>query len=95
MDSNARDDFDKWTALRALVAKEWGDAANGGGARFTLCARAAANDSNDGEAMRKLREVCFAQREIHNLMSQVERAARGEERELVTATVDYSRRGGL
>lgn len=95
MDSNAREDFDKWTALKALIAREWGTADTGGGARFTLAARAAANDTDDTQALVKMRQVCFAQREIHNLITQIEQQARGEEKELVPVTADYSRRGGL
>jgi hypothetical protein len=97
MDSS--EDFDRWTRLKALVESEWGTAANGGGARFTLTARAAANDVDDPLAMAKMRQVIFAQREIHNLISQVEQAARGDakakEEMAVPVLADYSRRGGL
>ena len=95
MDNN---DQDHWLHFRALVAREWGAPDSGGGARFNLCARAAANDGNDADAMRKLREVLFAQREIHNLIAQVEQLVKGDAKaeQLVAAgPVDYSRRGGL
>lgn len=93
------EDFDCWNHLRALVLREWGTAEQGGGARFTLAARAAANDTDDAQAIVKMRQVCFAQREIHNLIAQVEQLARGEKKaqqEFATmTTTDYSRRGGL
>ena len=99
MDSNAREDLDHWAHFRALVAREWGSAANGGGARFTLAARAAANDTDDAQAIVKMRQVCFAQREIHNLISQVEWLVKGDakasEDMATVAAPEYSRRGGL
>ena len=99
MDSNAREDLDHWAHFKALVAQEWGSASKGGGARFTLAARAAANDTDDAQAIVKMRQVCFAQREIHNLITQVEQLVKGEaknQQEFATAgTPDYSRRGGL
>ena len=85
--------------FRALVAREWGSPTEGGGARFTLAARAAANDADDAMAIVKMRQVCFAQREIHNLVSQVLQLVKGEvkaQEEMATAgPTDYSRRGGL
>lgn len=94
MDSN---DQDHWLHFRALVAREWGTANEGGGARFTLAARAAANDTDDAQAIVKMRQVCFAQKEIHSLISQVEQLVRGDikAQELAPVGVDYSRRGGL
>jgi hypothetical protein len=96
MDSN---DLDHWAHFRALVAREWGAPDTGGGARFTLAARSAANDTDDAQAIVKMRQVCFAQREIHNLISQVEQLVKGESRTqeqmAMVPVPDYSRRGGL
>lgn len=90
-------DQDHWAHFRAIVAREWGSADQGGGARFTLAARAAANDTDDAQAIVKMRQVCFAQREIHNLIAQVEQLVRSDAKaeQLVPVAVDYSRRGGL
>ena len=98
MDSSS-EDFDKWTQLRALVLREWGTKEDGGGARFTLAARAAANDVDDMQAIAKMRQVTFAQREIHNLITQVEQMAKCDSKakeEFATVAVpNYSRRGDL
>ena len=91
-------DLDRWARFMELVTQEWGTAASGGGARFTLAARAAANDTDDAQALVKMRQVCFAQREIHNLIAQVEQTVRDTvkaEQELATTARDWSRRGGL
>ena len=97
MDSN--DQQDHWMHFRALVAREWGSPEHGGGARFTIAARAAANDTDDALAIVKMRQVCFAQKEIHNLVSQVLQRVKGEvkaQEEMAAASpTDYSRRGGL
>jgi hypothetical protein len=93
---NAREDFDCWNLLLTLANREWGTPEAGGGARFNLAARAAANDTDDAQAIVKMRQVCFAQREIHNLITQVQQAVKDEaKKELVPVTVDYSRRGNL
>lgn len=92
-------DLDRWARFMELVTAEWGTAANGGGARFTLAARSAANDTDDAQAIVKMRQVCFAQREIHNLIGQVEQSVKGDikatEEMATPGPVDYSRRGGL
>jgi hypothetical protein len=97
MDSN--DTQDHWAHFLALVHREWGTADTGGGARFTIAARAAANDTDDALAIVKMRQVCFAQREIHNLVTQVLQLVRGEvkaqEAVAQVPVADYSRRGGL
>ena len=96
--STPSEDIDCWAKFRALVLSEWGTANTGGGARFTLAARAAANDTDDAQAIVKMRQVCFAQKEIHNLIAQVEQAVKGEQKsqqDLQPVGVDYSRRGGL
>jgi hypothetical protein len=97
MDSNARDLHDHWPHFLALVKQEWGTASQGGGARFTLAARAAANDTDDAQAIVKMRQVCFAQREIHNLIDQVDQLVKGDAKaeQMAPVKVDWSRRGGL
>lgn len=88
-----------WTRFIDHVQKEWGTVENGGGARFTLAARAAANDTDDLAALSKMRQVCFTQREVHNLISWVEttlKQTKKEDRELQpVAAKDWSRRGNL
>jgi hypothetical protein len=101
MDSREREDLEQlvscagWLRFCDYVAKEWGTRENGGGARFTMAARQAADLNAEQDAMQKLRQVCVAQREIHNLMEWVDtsiKEARKHEdaRELVA---DFTRGG--
>ena len=88
-----------WARFRAHIAQEWGTREHGGGMRFTQAAHKAADISADSDAISQLRQICVAQREIHNAIAWVERSlkeATAQDRELVPAgPVDYSRRGGL
>jgi hypothetical protein len=88
-----------WLRFLAHVEQEWGTPKHGGGARFTLAARAAANDTDDVSALSKMRQVCFAQKEVLALVGWVDeqlKQSTKEEQELVPAGPrDYSRRGGL
>lgn len=104
MDS-AREDLDHlvhspgWSRFVDYIEREWGTSAKGGGARFTFAARAAANDMDDAAAIAKMRQVCFAQREIHALVAWVhgslKDATKHDQELATTAPADYSRRGGL
>lgn len=88
-----------WSRFLEHVAKEWGTREHGGGARFTQATHTAASELNEADALAKLRQICVAQREIHNLVAWVDttlKQATKEDRELVpVGPVDYSRRGGL
>lgn len=88
-----------WMRFLAHVEQEWGTREKGGGARFTQATHHAAAELNEADALAKLRQICVAQREIHNLLTWVEstlKQATKEDRELVPAGApDYSRRGGL
>ena len=88
-----------WARFLAHVEKEWGTRDIGGGVRFTRAATQAADINAERDAINQLRQVCVAQREIHNLIAWVEntlKQATKDDRELQPVAVpDYSRRGGL
>ncbi|HYF37260.1 MAG TPA: hypothetical protein VD994_18305 [Prosthecobacter sp.] len=88
-----------WSRFLEHVEREWGSREKGGGVRFTQAAHQAANIGDEINAVNQLRQICVAQREIHNLLSWVEttlKQATKEDRELVpVGAPDYSRRGGL
>jgi hypothetical protein len=87
-----------WQRFLAHVQQEWGSREAGGGVRFTQAAHQAANIGANDEAMHQLRQICVAQREIHNLIAWVDAelaASKKDERELVAAMPEYSRRGSL
>ena len=102
---NLREDLDHlvhspgWQRFLAHVQKEWGTRDAGGGARFTMAASQAVNIGDEINAVNHLRQICVAQREIHNLMAWVEttlKDATKQDRELQpVGPPDYSRRGGL
>jgi hypothetical protein len=84
-----------WQRFREYAAKEWGTREQGGGARFTMAARQAADLNAEQDAMQKLRQVCVAQREIHTLIEWVDatlKDAEKQEREPVMVA-DFARGG--
>jgi hypothetical protein len=88
-----------WARFMAHIEHEWGTKERGGGIRFTQGAHKAADILADAEAANQLRQICIAQREIHNLVSWVYtelKQSTKDEQQLATAGApDYSRRGGL
>ena len=102
---NLREDLDHlvhspgWLRFRQHVEKEWGVPDAGGGVRFTRAATQAADINAERDAINQLRQVCVAQREIHNLIAWVDNTlkdATKQDRELQpVGPPDYSRRGGL
>jgi succinyl-CoA synthetase beta subunit len=88
-----------WMRFLAHVQQEWGTRERGGGVRFTQAAHQAANVNADADAINQLRQVCVAQREIHNLIAWVDSElaqSKKDETQLAAAgATDYSRRGGL
>jgi hypothetical protein len=88
-----------WMRFLAHVRQEWGTRDAGGGVRFTQAAHQAANLNADADAIGQLRQICVAQREIHNLIAWVDTElaqSQKDEAEYATAAPpNFSRRGGL
>lgn len=105
MDSNEREELDElvaspgWQRFCQHVEQEWGNVAHGGGARFTYAARTAANDVDDATAIVKMRQVCFAQREVLALIAWVngslKDATKRDQEFAAVAAPNFSRRGDL
>jgi hypothetical protein len=102
--SDRREDLDElvhspgWQRFVAHVRQEWGTREAGGGVRFTQAAHQAASLNANDDAIAQLRQICVAQREIHNLIAWVDaelNAAKKAEPQLEPVRVEYSRRGGL
>src|SRR5688572_23810593 len=105
MDSSQREALEElakcpgWHLFLAHVKQEWGTREKVGGDRFVFAATRAADDPDDRDAMRKLRELCYAQSEIQKLFTWVDtelKAATKADTEFATVAVpNYSRRGDL
>ena len=99
---NLREDLDElvrsagWQRFVAHVQQEWGTREAGGGVRFTMAARQASNINADGEAIAQLRQICVAQREVHNLVAWVEDTLKeAQKSEQQQPALIYPRRGRL
>ena|SRR3990167_2922883 len=57
-----------WKRFLEYAASQWGTLANGGGARHQMAVSAAAGETDDQQALAKLRQIIVCQREIQQLL---------------------------